>query len=43
MPADLDYLVEYVEYNIRTYNSQQLAKKLKQERLVDLSSDYVAF
>jgi transposase len=37
--ADLDYLVECVENDNRTCNSQQLAKKWKQERLVDLSSD----
>jgi transposase len=37
--ADLDYLLECVENDIRTYNSKQLAKLLKQERLVDLSSD----
>lgn len=37
--ADLDYLLECVENDIRTYNSKQLAKKLKQERLVDLSSN----
>ncbi|WP_324973348.1 helix-turn-helix domain-containing protein [Nostoc sp.] len=37
--ADLDYLVGCLENDIRTYNSQQLAKLFKQERLVDLNSD----
>jgi transposase len=37
--ADLDYLTECLEQEARTYNSVQLAQKLKQERLVDLSSD----
>ena len=37
--SDLDYLSECLEHEPRTYNSVQLAKKLKQERLVDLSSD----
>lgn len=37
--SDLDYLSECLEHYPRTYNSVQLAKKLKQERLVDLSSD----
>jgi transposase len=37
--ADLDYLSTCLEEEPRTYNSVQLAKKLKQERLVDLSSD----
>jgi transposase len=37
--SDLDYLTECLEHEPRTYNSLQLAKKLKQERLVDLSSD----
>jgi hypothetical protein len=37
--SDLDYLTDCLEYETRTYNSMQLAKKLKQERLVDLSSD----
>jgi len=38
-PADLDYLSACLEEEPRSYNSVQLAKKLKQERLVDLSSD----
>ncbi len=37
--ADLDYLTACLEQDTRTYNSAQLAQKLKQERSVDLSSD----
>lgn len=37
--SDLEYLTECIKHEPRTYNSVQLAKKLKQERLVDLSSD----
>lgn len=37
--SDLEYLTECLEKEPRTYTSVQLAKKLKQERLVDLSSD----
>ena len=37
--SDLEYLTECLEKEPRTYNSVQLAKKFKQERLVDLSSD----
>jgi transposase len=37
--SDLEYLMDCLEHEPRTYNSLQLAKKLKQERLVDLSSD----
>lgn len=37
--ADLEYLTDCLEHEPRTYNSLQLAQKLKQERLVDLSSD----
>jgi transposase len=37
--SDLDYLAECLENDPRTYNSVQLAKKFKQERLIDLSSD----
>jgi transposase len=37
--ADLDYLTDCLAQEPRTYNSVQLAQKLKQERLVDLSSD----
>jgi hypothetical protein len=37
--SDLDYLIDCLEKEQRTYNSVQLALKLKQERLVDLSSD----
>jgi transposase len=38
-PSDLEYLTDCLEHEPRTYNALQLAKKLKQERLVDLSSD----
>mgnify|MGYP001806763239 CR=1 FL=1 len=38
-PSDLDYLTECLHQDPRTYTSTQLARKLKQERLVDLSSD----
>jgi transposase len=38
-PGDLDYLTDCLDQETRTYNSQQLAQKLRQERLVDLSSD----
>jgi transposase len=37
--SDLDYLSACIEEEPRTYNSVQLATKLKQERFVDLSSD----
>jgi transposase len=37
--SDLDYVIDCIENEPRTYNSKQLAKKLKQERLVELSSD----
>lgn len=39
--SDLDSLTDSLEQEPRTYNSTQLAKKLKRERLVDLSSDYL--
>ena len=38
-PADLDYLTDCLVQEPRTYNSMQLAQKLKQERWEDLSSD----
>jgi transposase len=38
-PSDLDYLSDCLAQEARTYNSAQLAKKRKQERSVDLSSD----
>ena len=38
-PSDLDYLTACLDQEPRTYTSAQLAQKLKQERLVDLSSD----
>jgi transposase len=37
--ADLDYIEQCLEQDQRTYNSTQLAKKLKQERAIDLSGD----
>lgn len=36
--ADLDYLEQCLEQEARTYNSQQLAQKLEQERQVKLSA-----
>lgn len=37
--SDLEYLLDCLENDPRTYNSKQLADKLKQERGVDLSGD----
>lgn len=37
--SDLEYLTECLAQEPRTYNSAQLAQKLKQERLIDLSGD----
>jgi transposase len=37
--ADLDYVINCLENEPRTYNSLQLVNKLKQKRCVDLSSD----
>jgi transposase len=37
--ADLEYLLNCLDNDSRTYNSKQLARKLKEERKVDLSSD----
>jgi transposase len=37
--SDLEYLIDCLEKDPRTYNSSQLAHKLKEERSVDLSSD----
>jgi transposase len=37
--ADLQYLTDCLETEPRTYNSVQLAQKLRTERQVDLSSD----
>jgi transposase len=37
--SDLEYVITCIEEDPRTYNSKQLAKKLKKERLVDLSGD----
>lgn len=39
--ADLDYIETCVKQDARSYNSVQLAQKLKQEREVDLSSDWL--
>jgi transposase len=36
---DLQYLTDCLENEARTYNSVQLARKLKEERNIDLSSD----
>ena len=37
--SDLEYLIQCLEKEPRTYNSLQLVQKLKKERLVDLSCD----
>ncbi len=39
--ADLLYLEQCLEQRPRTYNSQQLAQKLKQERQLNLSADRI--
>jgi transposase len=39
IPEDLEYIETCLNEEERTYNSIQLARKLKQERGVDLSSD----
>ena len=39
--ADIEYLQECLETEGRTYNSQQLAMKLAQERQVNLSADRI--
>lgn len=39
--ADLGYLEQCLEQEARTYNSQQLAQKLEQERQVKLSADRI--
>jgi transposase len=39
--ADIAYLEQYLEQDPRTYNSQQLALKLEQERQVQLSADRI--
>lgn len=39
--ADIVYLEQCLEQEPRTYNSQQLAQKLEQERQVDLSADRI--
>jgi transposase len=36
--ADIEYIEQCLALEPRTYNSKQLARKLKDERLVDLSS-----
>ncbi|MEM8506087.1 MAG: helix-turn-helix domain-containing protein [Cyanobacteria bacterium P01_D01_bin.1] len=40
-PADLDYLIECLNEEERTYNSRQLAVKLETERGVKLSADRI--
>lgn len=40
-PEDIEYLEQCLEKEQRTYNSKQLAAKLKQERQVNLSPDLV--
>lgn len=40
-PADLDYLIECLNEEERTYNSEQLAVKLWEERQVKLSADRI--
>lgn len=40
-PGDIDYLEQCLEKEHRTYNTTQLAAKLKQERQVNLSPDLV--
>ena len=39
--ADLDYLEQCLEQEPRTYNSQQLAQKLSEQRQVTLSADRI--
>jgi transposase len=39
--ADLEYLEQCLEQEPRTYNSQQLAQKLREQRQVQLSADRV--
>ncbi|MDV2990398.1 MAG: hypothetical protein N4J56_007619 [Chroococcidiopsis sp. SAG 2025] len=39
--ADMAYLEQCLEQEARTYNSQQLAQKLEQERQVNLSADRI--
>lgn len=39
--ADMAYLEQCLEQEPRTYNSQQLSHKLKQERQVNLSADRI--
>jgi len=39
--ADLEYLEQCLEQEPRTYNSQQLAQKLNQERQLKLSADRI--
>lgn len=39
--ADMAYLEQCLEQEPRTYNSQQLARKLEQERQVELSADRI--
>ena len=39
--ADMAYLEQCLEQQPRTYNSQQLAQKLEQERQINLSADRI--
>jgi transposase len=39
IPEDIEYIENCLNQEERTYNSVQLAQKLKQEKAVDLSSD----
>ena len=41
LEADMAYLEQCLEQQPRTYNSQQLAQKLEQERQVNLSADRI--
>lgn len=41
LEADMAYLEQCLEQQPRTYNSKQLAQKLKQERQVNLSADRI--
>lgn len=41
LEADMAYLEQCLEQEPRTYNSQQLAQKLEQERQVNLSADRI--
>ena len=40
-PSDIEYLESCLRQEQRTYNSQQLAKKLENDRKVNLSADHL--